>query len=244
MAKTNQVWYNGKGAMSHYGDFCSSRNHQLISLSGLEDGSGKIAKGSISFFCNTCQSQVTTSVASYCASKVTSQSKGCKVCKTNLAILREKEKIAAMKEAPSVKNRRRRRKWKKSTPYKSREAIRQHLLSETNPHNTFVLELMDIKESIPCNPPERSKTTDSNFDFDDLTSNLLGEAVKREVDDCHVITQIHHIIPCHDGGEERVYNEIRVTLYEHWKIHLLRFEAYGQYGDAYIFNFCWSQLPQ
>lgn len=65
-----------------------------------------------------------------------------------------------------------------------------------------------------------------------------------QADDMHSKFNTHHIIPCHDGGEERVYNEVRLTRYEHWEIHLLRFEAYGQFGDVYLFNFCWKQLPE
>jgi hypothetical protein len=61
MARTYQDWYKGKGPMGHYGDICANRNHRLISLSGVEDGSGRVAKGSITFFCNTCQSEITTS---------------------------------------------------------------------------------------------------------------------------------------------------------------------------------------
>lgn len=112
----------------------------------------------------------------------------------------------------------RRRIWTKHSPFKTREAIRQHLLLEINPHNTRVLELMDRKE-----PPKHS------------------EGLKLEA--YNTTFQIHHIIPCSAGGEERVYNEVRLTLYEHWEVHLLRFEAYGQFADVYIFNFCWNKLP-
>ena len=49
MAKTNQDWYNGKTAFDHYSEICLCRNHQLISLSGMIDGSGKVAKGKITF---------------------------------------------------------------------------------------------------------------------------------------------------------------------------------------------------
>jgi hypothetical protein len=101
--------------------------------------------------------------------KATAQSKGCKVCKSNLAVVREQERAKAMKEESSKKNRMRRCKWTNTSPYKNCKAIRQHLLSETNPHNTFVLRLMDRKK-LP-KPPEGL-----------------------EVDDCHISTQIHHIL--------------------------------------------------
>lgn len=134
-----------------------------------------------------------------------------------MAIKREADKIASMKAAPSKKEMRRRI-WTKHSPFKTREAIRQHLLLEINPHNTCVLELMDRKE-----PPKHS------------------EGLKLEA--YHTTIKIHHIIPCSAGGKERFYNEVRLTLYEHWEVHLLRFEAYGQFADVYIFNSCWNKLP-
>lgn len=50
MARTNQDWYGGKGSMGHYAEMCASRDHRLIYLSGVDDGSGKVAKGTITFF--------------------------------------------------------------------------------------------------------------------------------------------------------------------------------------------------
>ena len=77
MAKTNQDWYNGKNPIDHYAEICSSRGHRFISLSGIEDGTGKIAKGKITFFCNNCKEEITTTVASYKVSKTNTSSSGC-----------------------------------------------------------------------------------------------------------------------------------------------------------------------
>jgi hypothetical protein len=77
MARTNQDWYNGRGAQGYYNDLCESNNHKLISLSGIEDGSGKVAKGKITFFCNNCTAEITTTVAVYRISKTG----GCRVLK-------------------------------------------------------------------------------------------------------------------------------------------------------------------
>lgn len=178
MAKTKQDWYNGKGPMGHYAEMCEDRGHKLISLSGVEDGSGKVAKGSITFFCNNCQSEVTTTVASYVSpSSSKSTSKGCKFCKIILAKAREAAKNATR---PTSKNRSRRRVWSKHSPFKTREAIIQHLRSEENPHNLRMLELMS-RGSPPLQPGSDPKNI-------------------------HTLVETHHIIPCHDGGEERVYN--------------------------------------
>ena len=54
--------------------------------------------------------------------------------------------MTAMGVTLSRKNKMRRRVWTNDSPFKIREAIRQHLLSEVNPHNTRMLELMDRKE--------------------------------------------------------------------------------------------------
>lgn len=69
MARTNQDWYNGLGPWGYYADLCEKSNHVLISLSGLEDGSGKVAKGDMTFFCKNCNTEITTTVAVYRLSK-------------------------------------------------------------------------------------------------------------------------------------------------------------------------------
>lgn len=139
MAKTNQDWYNGKTPFGHYSEICLSRNHQLISLSGMTDGSGKVAKGKITFFCKNCEEEITTTVASYNASKMMTVSFGCRNCKKIHAEKREAKKYP-YKDLKFT--RRKPRVWTKHSPLKSREAILQHLQADPNPHNLYVLELM------------------------------------------------------------------------------------------------------
>lgn len=102
MARTKQDWYQGlrekkskallKKAldfpMGYYSMICEQRNHKLISLSGHEDGSGKIVKGQITFYCNTCETEITTTVNAYRATKIT----GCRSCKQIQVKSREAEK--------------------------------------------------------------------------------------------------------------------------------------------------------
>jgi len=140
MAKTNQDWYNGLGPFGHYSLKCESRNHKLISLSGLSDGSGKIAKGNITFFCNTCSKEITTTVASYNAVKPTAPTKGCKNCKKIEGRKREAEKLA---KNPPRRTRMHRRQWRNTKTFVSQHALRQYLLSDQNPHNLRILEFMD-----------------------------------------------------------------------------------------------------
>jgi hypothetical protein len=102
--------------------------------------------------------------------------------------------------------RRKARVWTTHSPLKSREAIIQHLQAEPNPHNLFVLELLN---RVP--PKDKGKL------------------------------YIHHIIPCHAGGEDRKYNEVLVTQIEHWEVHLLRLEAYQEAKDAVLFCFVWTK---
>jgi hypothetical protein len=92
MAKTNQDWYNKKTPTEYYQEICLQQNHQLLSLSGVADGSGKIAKGKITFFCKNCEEEITTTVASYRASKDNTLSFGCRNCKKIHAEKREAEK--------------------------------------------------------------------------------------------------------------------------------------------------------
>lgn len=150
MAKTNQDWYNQKTPTEYYNEICFQRNHHFISLSGVTDGSGKIAKGKITFFCKNCEEEITTTVASYRAAKNNTCSSGCRNCKKIHAEKREAEKYPYK----DVKfTRRKARVWTNHSPMKSREAIVQHLQAEPNPHNLFVLELMNRI------PPERSRET-------------------------------------------------------------------------------------
>jgi hypothetical protein len=45
-------------------------------------------------------------------------------------------------------------------------------------------------------------------------------------------TQVHHIIPKHAGGPPNAgWNLITLTKEEHVKAHILRYEAYGEFGD-------------
>lgn len=206
MARTKQDWYKGRTPTEYYADFCSKRNHRLISLSGVANGSGIIAKGKMTFFCNTCEMEITTTVASYRAVKKNSPTAGCKNCKKILAKKREKAKYP---NKNITRTRLRRRIWTNHSPLKSREASLQHLRSVPNEHNLFVLKIMNRE------PPQGA-----------------GKLYK------------HHIIPCHDGGEERKSNEILVTLKEHWEVHLLRLEAYQQAGEASMFFFCWKKITK
>lgn len=219
MPRTKQDWYNGKGPMLYWTEACEKRGHRLISLSGIEDGSGKIAKGKITFYCNNCDTTITTSVAAYQIGG-TKTTKGCRICKAARQKQAEAEKKA---NKPTPTRQFRRRAWAKDSPFKNREDIIKHLMSEDNPHNRRVLELIKRDPKI--------------------LSTTSGEE-SAEVEGWHTSLEIHHIIPYHDGGVDRVYNTLKVTRYEHWEIHLLRFETYGQFGDAYVFNFCWNQLPE
>lgn len=69
------------------------------------------------------------------------------------------------------------------------------------------------------------------------------ELMQRNPIEKNVLDQTHHIIPYSAGGLRRKLNEIRVTEYEHLELHLLRLEVYNESADAYVFNFCWAQLP-
>lgn len=215
MAKTNQDWYNGKTPFQHSSELCSRRSHQLISLSGIADGSGKIAKGKITFFCQNCEEEITTTVASYFASKTNTVSAGCRNCKKIHAKKREAEKNAN-RDKGLKPTRRKARVWTNHSPLKSREALLQHLHAEPNPHNLYVLELIR-KE--PCKVKQQLSPNNSEKFFR------------------------HHIIPCHAGGEERKYNEVLVTEKEHWEVHLLRLEVYQEAKDAVLFCFAWKELP-
>jgi hypothetical protein len=188
MAKTNKDWYNGKTSFEHYAEICSHRNHQLISLSGMTDGSGKIAKGKITFFCKNCEEEITTTVASYNATKMNKVSFGCRNCKKIHAEKREAEKYPYKDVNRELKlTRRKARVWTNHSPLKSREAILQHLHAEVNPHNLYVLEL--IRQ-------EKSRVQQ-------ISTNNKEKFYK------------HHIIPCHAEGENRKYNEVLVTQKEH-----------------------------
>lgn len=64
---------------------------------------------------------------------------GCRNCKKIHAEKREVEKypykdLKLTRKKPRV--------WTKHSPFKSREAILQHLQDDPNPHNLYVLELM------------------------------------------------------------------------------------------------------
>lgn len=140
MAKTNQDWYFGKGLFNFYSDICKSRNHTLKSLSGLDDKSGRIGAGTITFVCYNCNLEITTTVNAYRAVKSTSTTNsGCRNCKSIAA--KEREALKRANNPPRM-TRQRRRFWTKTSPLKTREAIVEHLRSETNPHNSRVLELM------------------------------------------------------------------------------------------------------
>jgi hypothetical protein len=140
MARTNQDWYNNLGPFGYYSLKCQERNHKLISLAGLEDGSGKVAKGHMTFFCNTCNEEITTSVASYNASKPTSKSRGCSNCKKIQG--REREAAKLVKNPPRRK-RMYRRKWTNTQSFASRGHLINFLLSDPNPHNLRAVEFME-----------------------------------------------------------------------------------------------------
>jgi hypothetical protein len=140
MARTNQDWYNGLGPFGYYSLKCESRNHKLISLSGLLDGSGKVAKGKMTFFCKTCCEEITTSVASYNAVKPGSPTKGCKNCKK---IEGKKREAAKLVINPPRRTRMYRRKWTNTITFASRNDLIQFLLSDPNPHNLRILEFID-----------------------------------------------------------------------------------------------------
>lgn len=214
MAKTNQDWYNGLTPFEFYSNICLRRNHELISLSGVDDGSGKIAKGKITFFCKNCEEEITTTVASYNASKMNTVSFGCKNCKKIHAEKREAEKYP-FKDVKFLLVRRKPRVWTNHSPLKTREAILQHLHTEVNPHNSYVLELINKEK----NRLQKNSTNNQEKLYK------------------------HHIIPCHAGGENRKYNEVLVTKEEHWEVHLLRLEAYHEAKDAVLFCFVWTELP-
>jgi hypothetical protein len=95
----------------------------MISLSGIADGSGKIAKGKITFFCQNCEEEITTTVASYSAAKTNTVSVGCRNCKKIHAKKREAEKNANLDKGLK-RTHRKARVWTNHSPLKSREALR------------------------------------------------------------------------------------------------------------------------
>lgn len=146
MARTNQDWYNSLGPLFYYSDLCDSNNHELISLSGVEDGSRKVAKGNITFFCNKCNTEITTTVAVYRISK----KGGCRECKKIEARRREAEKRA---KNPTNRGKKWRRTWTNHSPIKTLELLKEHLHSEKNVYNLRMLELQQ-RELPVCWEPQ------------------------------------------------------------------------------------------
>ncbi len=191
----------GRKKYEYYAKMTYERNHKLINVSNSKTPS----QGKLTVFCKNCEQEFTTSAKSYENARVT----GCPNCKAIKA--RNQQNSGRIESSTTDKQFTKEKQLKKET---KRRKILEKRKAFVHIYNRKTLEQYLQNE----------KNEYSVFILEKLEKPTPPTLKGFEL-------QKHHIIPKHAGGPNAKWNLINLTKEEHTQAHVLRYKAYGEFGD-------------
>lgn len=192
---------------NYFENLALERNHTLVEVCDTEG----ITKSTITLNCNTCKTRFTTSAISYRDATKT----GCLACHLINRARNKSEQLMIKKQLKED--------LEKNTTAAKQLKVEQKKAAQKEKEQKFAhiknaTDLMDYLK------------TNSNVYHDYIIQRLL--VLPEPTTGIIVLTEKHHIIPIHAGGDPRAaWNLVTLTLEEHFIAHDLRAQTFGEKGD-------------